>query len=38
MEHLQFSTAFSDSYQVFLQKGTHNMSLNFDDKNEIFTV
>lgn len=38
MEHLQFSTAFSDNYQVFALKGTHNLELNYNSFAEATNI
>jgi hypothetical protein len=38
MEHLQLSTAFSDSYQVFATKGAHKLTLAFTEAQEVTNV
>ena len=38
VEHLQFSTAFSDSYQIFAFGGLHNIELVFDNPDDISDI
>ena len=37
-EHLQFSTAFSDSYDFYLRQKTHTLSLDFTDPYEVIDL